>query len=287
MGNRQGRRGGARGGGGNAAVYQPPTAGQQRNQQQYLYGGQEPIRMQRAPQQQQAADGQQVSKQTTYTFRNPFHVQKDTVRVIPCGEGERRGTHRVEFLFSAGEPCVLTLAMSFDGAAAPPASLSLPPSLSLPFGMGDGQQFQQDQLLLDTSGAQLSAPVDILLQISMRGQGEHAAHEFWTHCRLRLQPGSGGCRASCTVVKQEVRIQGESFPLQDIYGIADGAAGAKGDAGGPECVICMTEQRNTAVLPCRHMCLCSTCAADLRVRSNKCPICRQPAESYLEIDVSA
>ena len=109
-----------------------------------------------------------------------------------------------------------------------------------------------------------------------------------------------------TVDKQEVRVGSATYTMSEIYGIegmgggADGsgslsggvanAAGgsATGDlnADGAECVICMTDARDTTVLPCRHMCLCAACAADLRVRSNKCPICRQPAQSYLRIHVN-
>ncbi len=43
---------------------------------------------------------------------------------------------------------------------------------------------------------------------------------------------------------------------------------------GKECVVCMTNKRTTAVLPCRHMCLCDLCVEDFRKQTNKCPICR-------------
>ena len=42
-----------------------------------------------------------------------------------------------------------------------------------------------------------------------------------------------------------------------------------------ECVVCLSDLKDTAVLPCRHMCLCSQCAEQLRHQSNRCPICRQ------------
>ena len=41
-----------------------------------------------------------------------------------------------------------------------------------------------------------------------------------------------------------------------------------------ECVICLTEPRDTTVIPCRHMCLCHECALQLRLNTNRCPICR-------------
>lgn len=42
-----------------------------------------------------------------------------------------------------------------------------------------------------------------------------------------------------------------------------------------ECVICLTDDRNTIVLPCRHMCICLTCAMTLSDEHGACPICRQ------------
>ncbi|KAF2575996.1 hypothetical protein F2Q70_00005854 [Brassica cretica] len=57
------------------------------------------------------------------------------------------------------------------------------------------------------------------------------------------------------------------------------------DSGDKECVICLTEPKDTAVMPCRHLCLCSDCAKELRFQSNKCPICRQPIDELLMIKV--
>lgn len=42
-----------------------------------------------------------------------------------------------------------------------------------------------------------------------------------------------------------------------------------------ECVICLSQRRDTLFLPCRHMCLCLPCAESLCHQSDKCPICRQ------------
>ncbi|GJP84435.1 hypothetical protein CLOP_g14492 [Closterium sp. NIES-67] len=57
------------------------------------------------------------------------------------------------------------------------------------------------------------------------------------------------------------------------------------EVAGKECVICMSAPRDTTVLPCRHMCMCADCAKVLRYQTNKCPICRQPVQSLLEIRV--
>ena len=49
----------------------------------------------------------------------------------------------------------------------------------------------------------------------------------------------------------------------------------------PACVVCWATQRDTIVLPCMHLCLCSQCALTLALEEwqregrSRCPICRQ------------
>lgn len=50
-----------------------------------------------------------------------------------------------------------------------------------------------------------------------------------------------------------------------------------------ECVICMSEERDTMLLPCRHLCLCASCAQSLRYQANSCPICRCPFRAALNL----
>lgn len=52
-----------------------------------------------------------------------------------------------------------------------------------------------------------------------------------------------------------------------------------------ECVICMSEERDTMLLPCRHLCLCSSCAQSLRYQASSCPICRCPFKAALNLRV--
>lgn len=64
------------------------------------------------------------------------------------------------------------------------------------------------------------------------------------------------------------------------------AAAASAEAAalrGSECVICLSDPRSTAVLPCRHLCLCTDCAAQLAQQSQRCPICRGPVTSLLVV----
>lgn len=90
------------------------------------------------------------------------------------------------------------------------------------------------------------------------------------------------------VIRQILWVDGVRYELREIYGIGNSAAeGFEDSDPGKECVICMSEPKDTAVLPCRHMCMCGECAKELRLQSNKCPICRQPIEELIEIKINS
>jgi hypothetical protein len=58
------------------------------------------------------------------------------------------------------------------------------------------------------------------------------------------------------VVKQIIYVDGVRYELQEIYGIGNAdwcSDGAHGNDSGKECVVCLSEPRDTTVLPCRHM----------------------------------
>jgi E3 ubiquitin-protein ligase MGRN1 len=56
------------------------------------------------------------------------------------------------------------------------------------------------------------------------------------------------------VAKQILWVNGMRYELQEIYGIGTSVeSDLDGNDPGKECVICLSEPRDTAVLPCRHM----------------------------------
>lgn len=56
------------------------------------------------------------------------------------------------------------------------------------------------------------------------------------------------------VVKQILWVNGTRYELQEIYGIGNSVdSDFDGNDPGKECVICLSEPRDTTVLPCRHM----------------------------------
>lgn len=57
------------------------------------------------------------------------------------------------------------------------------------------------------------------------------------------------------VIRQILWVDGVRYELREIYGIGSSATAEGFDDSDPgkECVICMSEPKDTAVLPCRHM----------------------------------
>ena len=46
-----------------------------------------------------------------------------------------------------------------------------------------------------------------------------------------------------------------------------------------KCVACLEEERDTILLPCRHLCICSQCFELLTL--DRCPVCRREFTNYL------
>jgi len=83
------------------------------------------------------------------------------------------------------------------------------------------------------------------------------------------------------VVQQKIQYLGQVYSLHEIYGVDH--TGEREGEGSRECIVCLSEARDTVVLPCRHMCLCNGCAELMRLQTNKCPICRSPVRSLLHV----
>jgi len=86
------------------------------------------------------------------------------------------------------------------------------------------------------------------------------------------------------VGQQKIVHKDKHYVVHDIFGLDH--TGERENEGSRECVVCMSEPRDTSVLPCRHLCVCSGCAELMRVQTNKCPICRSPVSSLLHITLS-
>merc|ERR1712185_435890 len=94
-----------------------------------------------------------------------------------------------------------------------------------------------------------------------------------------------GASWTASVSQQKVVCNDRCATLQPLNGLlaqnpsqnltSSISGGSLDAAEGTECVICLTNPRDTVVLHCRHVCLCSTCAAvTSSTWSFQCPVCR-------------
>ena len=241
--------------------------------------------------------------------KNPFNLKKNTVRLK---KDEETGSFYVEFDFDAAEPCIVSihyfsreyvtpehLTVKFVTEPGLNQALSVTP-VTYPAGMN--QKFTKEHAI-ETPFNFDAVPPAILhyserstcypLMIDLRAADTDQSHQLRTAQTTFLTLDTN--RHTVKPVKQKVSVGGQAYELHDIYGISsntgdertgdDAADEIVEDDGDSLCVICLSDPRDTAVLPCRHMCLCSECAQSLRTQSNKCPICRGPVQSLLHIKV--
>ena len=148
----------------------------------------------------------------------------------PSGTGIDFSLFEEAELFKAAEADVYPLAVKAEAAAAPPSG-------------GDGEEAES----FGSKNAQITQAV------YEKDKGE---------VKIR-------------VVKQILWVNETRYELQEIYGIGnsvDGDDDSADDANDPgkECVICLSEPRDTTVLPCRHMVRSSFFFFRMAVRSIPC-----------------
>eukprot|EP00668_Euglena_longa_P011994 GGOE01014417.1.p1 GENE.GGOE01014417.1~~GGOE01014417.1.p1 ORF type:complete len:334 (+),score=59.07 GGOE01014417.1:90-1091(+) len=143
-------------------------------------------------------------------------------------------------------------------------------------------------------------PIVIVLQYQVPRVGstmEDTSARRWqfTYCEALASAEPTGYQLR--VIRQRLQLADwTTFDLEDIYGVMGHACHSNDpqqssvkalfgdvDVDGEGCVICMVNDRDTTVMPCRHMCLCSDCADALRRQTNKCPICRAPIECLMTL----
>ncbi|KAJ2718660.1 hypothetical protein GGI07_005651 [Coemansia sp. Benny D115] len=95
----------------------------------------------------------------------------------------------------------------------------------------------------------------------------------------------GGVLLTPRCVKQKLCLDGMLYVQHEIFGLREAVESHLNlrTEDSPQCAICLSDDRDTVLLPCRHMCMCRECANTYRQQSNKCPICRTVVETILHI----
>ncbi|KAK6942819.1 hypothetical protein RJ641_028196 [Dillenia turbinata] len=243
-----------------------------------------------------------VEHQKAVTIRNDVNLKKETLRIEP--DEENPGKFVVAFTFDAtvaGSITIMFFAKEREDCNISPMKESLLKPVTVQFQQGLGQKFRQpsgtgiDLTLFSEAELTKEAEMDVFpLAVKAEawpveqnepdgGSVPGSYNSQITKAVFEKEKGEFQVR----VVKQILWVKGMRYELQEIYGIGNSVDGDfDGNDPGKECVICLSEPRDTTVLPCRHMCMCSGCAKVLRFQTNRCPICRQPVERLLEIKVN-
>lgn len=243
-----------------------------------------------------------VEHQKAVTIRNDVNLKKESLRIEP--DEENPGSYLVTFTFDAtvaGSITIIFFAKEGEDCILTPTKTHLLPPVTVNFQQGLGQKFRQpsgtgidftlfEEKELVKEGEMDAYPLAVKAEASPANQKgtegnqmSGAMNSQITHAVFEKEKGEYQVR----VMKQILWVNGMRYELQEIYGIGNSVDGdVDANDPGKECVICLSEPRDTTVLPCRHMCMCSGCAKVLRFQTNRCPICRQPVDRLLEIKVN-
>uniref|UniRef100_A0A5B7A9P0 RING-type E3 ubiquitin transferase n=1 Tax=Davidia involucrata TaxID=16924 RepID=A0A5B7A9P0_DAVIN len=253
-----------------------------------------------------------VEHQKAVTIRNDVNLKKETLRIEP--DEENPGRFLVAFTFDATVAGSITVIFfAKEDCNLIPMKESLLAAVTVHFQQGLGQKFRQpsgtgidfstfEETELLKEGDMDVYPLAVKVEASPINQsGSADGNPENQSGSADGKPESGSTNSQITlavfekekgeyqlrVVKQILWVNGMRYELQEIYGIGNSVdSDFDGNDPGKECIICLSEPRDTTVLPCRHMCMCSGCAKVLRFQTNRCPICRQPVERFLEIEVN-
>jgi len=100
----------------------------------------------------------------------------------------------------------------------------------------------------------------------------HASSTFeLTVVRAVPQPSSPSGQ-KIRVDHQIISSRGRFVHLKEVFG--EGSDG--------ECLVCLSEPKNTILLPCRHMCICRDCL--MKMTTAKCPVCRTIIKRHISIE---
>ncbi|KAH3863639.1 E3 ubiquitin-protein ligase MGRN1-like isoform X2 [Dreissena polymorpha] len=249
----------------------------------------------------------------TKTLKSLVNIRKDTLRLVRIPEAEKLHTegqndealnnkYNLEFVFDADVKCSIKIMMfcSEEVSSTQISYATRVPNLNsdtFHYKRGAGQLFQQSGFVVDPSlysedELQFNADkeeIPVVIQCIAEDE-ESSMHAHMTYAVIEKSSLEGGYVVK--PLKQKQFIHGLCYLLQEIYGIEnknndkvkddDGDEDDMDDSGA-ECVICMSDMRDTLILPCRHLCLCSTCAESLRYQASNCPICRSPFRALLQI----
>ncbi|XP_056633751.1 E3 ubiquitin-protein ligase MGRN1 isoform X1 [Diorhabda sublineata] len=250
----------------------------------------------------------------TKTLKCLVNIRKESLRFVRTSsdynkvsldKGEYRdvelGTNtsfNIEFTFDCDVRCAITIYYFCTEDFSPNGVTYIPKDPSITsetfhYSRGSNQQFCQPSHVFNPAGYsedELLYDVDReIIPLAIHCVTEEGPEEMrQSHTTIATVEKITDGTYLLKALKQKLFVDGLCYLLQEIYGIENKnneKAGGDDDTedNGSECVICMCDVRDTLILPCRHLCLCNSCADSLRYQANNCPICRAPFRALLQI----
>ncbi|XP_029803790.1 E3 ubiquitin-protein ligase MGRN1 [Suricata suricatta] len=244
------------------------------------------------------------------TLRSLVNIRKDSLRLVrykdgadsPSEDSEKpRVLYSLEFTFDADARVAITIYCQaveefLNGTAVySPRSPSLQSEtvhykrgvsqhFSLPSFKVDFSEWKDDELNFDLDRGVFPVVIQAVVD-------EGDVVEVTGHAHVLLAAFEKHVDGSFSVkpLKQKQIVDRVSYLLQEIYGIENKnnqetkPADEENSDNSNECVVCLSDLRDTLILPCRHLCLCNSCADTLRYQASNCPICRLPFRALLQI----
>lgn len=214
--------------------------------------------------------------------KGPSYIKFDA-QVIPANDGQENAED-VAFLLT-------------DFSAGPTPGIVLD---TFHIEKGLGQTYQSPLLDLSSFPAERlaydpSRPKDIPIAARLEADVEPGEEQSVQYTYLSLTSSANSPRRneettsslpaqwSVQLYSQKLQYGTQCFVLREVFGVTSKIAhDTEVEGGNSDCVICLSEPRDTAVLPCRHMCFCSYCAGIVRLQCDRCPVCRQKVQSLLQ-----
>ncbi|XP_059804114.1 E3 ubiquitin ligase RNF157-like isoform X7 [Hypanus sabinus] len=243
------------------------------------------------------------------TLRSLISIRKDTLRLVRCPEEVQspegdssilKVPYNVEFTFDADAQVAITIYYQateefHNGCASYISKDCSLQSETVHYRRGVCQQFclpthtidpsdwMDEELVCNADGTVYPMVIHAVVD---EGE-EHMGH---SHVLLTTFDKSPDGNCSVKPLKQKQVVDGVIYLLQEIYGIENKSNSQELKVpddelsdNSAECVVCLSDVRDTLILPCRHLCLCNACADTLRYQANNCPICRLPFRALLQI----
>ncbi|XP_053212002.1 E3 ubiquitin-protein ligase MGRN1-like [Panonychus citri] len=222
--------------------------------------------------------------------------------------------YTIEFTFDSDVKCSVTIYYLAVEESTPSGNIYVPrdptyKTATYHYPIGAGQIFSQPSLIFNPTlfneddllyraidefgNFDPTVPFPVVIQLN----AEEGSEPRQSHSLIATVERNNEKQFYIKPFKQKIIIDGLAYLIQEVYGIENknpihSSTGNGGKASfyssdediednGSECVICMSESRDTLILPCRHLCLCNACADSLRYQANNCPICRSPFRALL------